>query len=344
MPGMGWTQGTQEIPVIVAKATLEEFSDRIEALGTLRANETVDLTATVAERVTFIGFEDGKRVSKGDVLLRQSSSEEEALLREVRAMANESELQYERARQLAATGAAATAQLDEARRIFDTAKARVHAIESRIANLTITAPFDGVVGLRNISIGAVLQPGDMITTLDDDSKMLLDFSVPATFLPVLAEGTPISARAAGYEGELFEGQIRSISSRVDPITRSVLVRAEIPNEERILKPGLLMTVEIKGNLREAVMVKEEAVLSMGDRSFVMVVDEETTPPTVHRTEVRLGGRRQGEVEILEGLEEGQKVVAHGTMRVSDGSNVRILAEDTGDVPIAEKIRNSNGID
>lgn len=329
------------LPVIVKPVEKVDFSDRIEALGTLRANESVNLTATESERVIYLGFEDGQRVKKGDLLLRLSSSEEEALLNEAKATADEAGLQFDRARQLAARGAAATAQLDEARRIYDTAKARVVAIESRLANLVVHAPFDGVVGLRNISIGAVLQPGDSITTLDDDSKMLLDFSVPSTFLPVLRPGLPIQAKAAGYEQKVFQGSIRSISSRIDPATRSVTVRAEIPNEERLLKPGLLMSVELKSNPRQALLVNEEAILPVGDRNFVLLVEQGDSSPVVRRREVRLGARVPGRVEILDGLSEGDQVVTHGTLRVVDGSAVKITSVDTGEKSIREQIQSAD---
>jgi len=324
-------------PVIVAEAKVLPFADRIEALGTLRANESVDLTATVTERVVFIGFEDGDRVKEDDILLKLSRAEEEALLEEARATANEAQVQFERAQQLAARGASSVSELDEARRIAHTARSRVQALESRLANLVVKAPFDGVVGLRNISIGALVRPGDLITTLDDDSKMLLDFSIPTTFLPVLSQGTPIVAKAAGYENTEFQGAIRSISSRIDPVTRTVVVRAEIPNEERILKPGLLMTVELRSNERETLVIPEEALMPTGDQNFVFVVEGASESAVVNRREVGIGSRRKGEVEILEGLQAGDKVVTHGTMRASDGGSVRVVAVDDGSKTVREHI-------
>jgi membrane fusion protein (multidrug efflux system) len=331
-------QSAQATPVIAARVVEEDFSDRIEALGTLRSRESVDLTATVSERVTFVGFEDGQRVREGDVLLKLSSKEEEALLNEVRATAKEAEQQFDRTKQLTGQGAASRAQLDEARRIYDTAIARQLAIESRLANLVLLAPFDGIVGLRNISVGALVRPGDLVTTIDEDSVMLLDFSIPSTFLSSIAVGDRITANATGYAGQKFEGEVRSISSRIDPVTRTATVRAEIPNEKRILRPGLLMTVELFTNPRRAAVIPEEALMPSGFRNSVMVAEEENGKLAARKRAVTIGSRETGKVEILEGLAPGEMVITHGALRVGEGGAIRILAEDDGQTSVREMIR------
>jgi membrane fusion protein (multidrug efflux system) len=311
--------------VMVSKAERKPVADRIEALGTLRANEAVELTATVTERVVETGFEDGDRVKKGDVLLKLSSTEEEALLTEAVSAEKESRLQYERIEQLASRGTASTSQLDEARRVHETSRARQLAIESRLAELIIKAPFDGVVGLRNISVGALVRPGDQVTTIDDDSKMLLDFSVPARFLDTVKLGSPIEASTATYGGRFFHGGVHSVSSRVDPVTRSVMVRAEIPNEDRLLMPGMLMKVDLLARPREAVVVPEGSLLPVGDRNFVMVIRGAPDRPVANRREIEIGTRRRGEVEVVSGLAEGETVVAHGGFKLSDGAAVRVIS-------------------
>ncbi len=316
------------VKVVVAKS--RPIADRIEALGTLTANESVDLTAKVTETVTSLDFTDGQRVEKGDVLATMHSEEARALLGETESTAQESLRQYERTKQLASQGAASAAQLDEARRVHETARARQLAVQSRIDNLTITAPFDGVVGLRNISVGALVQPGDLITTVDDDSVMKLDFAVPSTFLPVLVAGAPVEARARAFGGKVFSGEIRSVSSRIDPVTRTVTVRAEIPNAERLLKPGLLMTVELRTNERQAVVVPEEALLPAGRRNFLMVVEDGADSPVARKVEVEVGARQSGEIEILGGLAAGQRVITHGALKAADGGAVQVQTESAGD--------------
>lgn len=326
--------------VFVADAAARPFADRIEALGTLRANERVDLTATVSERVTFIGFEDGDRVKKGRVLLKLYSEEEEALLNEARSSATEARKQFDRISQLAATGASSASQLDQSRREYETANARKTAIESRLSNLVITAPFDGVVGLRNISLGAVLRPGDVITTLDDDSKMFLDFQVPLRFLPQLAIGSRIEARTAGVKDRAFAGNIRSISSRVDPVTRSVTVRAEIPNDDRFLRPGMLMMVDIKANERDAVFIPEGALLPLGKKIRVLVIEQRGEQTAAVSREITTGARVRGEVEVLEGLAAGEKVVTDGAFKVPPGSIVRVLASDAAGSSLTDKLQSA----
>ena len=315
--------------VRVVAAEVKALSDQIEALGTLAANESVDLTAKVTETITTLNFTDGQRVKKGDVLATMNTEEARALLEEAQSTAEESLRQYERTKQLSRQGAAAVAQLDEARRVSETARARQLAIQSRIDNLTITAPFDGVVGLRNISVGALVQPGDLITTIDDDSVMKLDFSVPATFLPVLVPGAAVEARARAFGDKTFAGEIRSVSSRIDPVTRTVVVRAEIPNPELLLKPGLLMTVQLQANERQAVVVPEEALLPAGRRNFVMLAEPGSEGTVARKIEVTTGARQAGEVEILAGLQAGQKVITHGSLKASDGAPVTIQTDATG---------------
>jgi len=309
--------------VLVTEARTEPFADRVEALGTLAANESVDLTAKVTETITSLDFSDGQRVKKGAILATMHAEEARALLVEAESNSDESRRQFERTKQLSARGAASTAQLDEARRIHETARARQLAIESRINDLTIEAPFDGVVGLRNISVGALVQPGDLITTIDDDSVMKLDFAVPSSFLPVLIPGTPIEARARAFGGQTFSGEIRSVASRIDPVTRTVVVRAEVPNPELLLKPGLLMTVEMQANRRDAVVIPEEALLPVGRRHFVMLAEDGPEGTVARRVPVTIGGRRPGTVEITEGLTAGQRIITHGAHRATDGQPVVI---------------------
>jgi membrane fusion protein (multidrug efflux system) len=324
-------------PVVVAEVKESRFVDRIEALGTLRANESVDVKANVAETVTQIAFNDGQRVSRGDILVKLLAIEEEALIVEAQSTANEAKQQFERAQQLARTGSSSVASLDEARRVYETARARLGAIESRLTDLRIVAPFDGVVGLRNISIGALLQPGDLITTLDDDSVMKLDFSVPSTFLPVLRPGIPITAEARAFGDEPFKGEITSVSSRVDPVTRSVTVRAQIPNPGRKLLPGLLMTVEVLSNERDSLAIPEDALMPEGTKNSVYVLDESLSPPVIRRRDVIIGTRRSGEVEISEGLTAGEKVVTRGDMTLTDGAPVSIMAVATSKSSLTEML-------
>lgn len=327
--------------VIVSEAKLADFADRIEALGTLRANESVALTASVTETVESICFDDGDRVEKDQVLLEMTSAEEQALLEEARATVDEAFRQYDRVLSLETQGKAAKSLLDERKREWETAKARLVAIESRLADRVITAPFAGVLGLRDLSVGALVEPGDLITTLDDDSVMKLEFQVPSPYLEVLRPGLGIVATARAYQERRFEGEVKAIDSRVDPATRAIRVRAVLPNPERVLKPGMLMQVVLLKRPREAILIAEEALQPLGEKQFVLLVDETDGSKAVRR-EVTIGGRSPGKVEIVSGLQPGDLVITHGALKVRPGNQVRIGAVDDGSRPLEELLESFDG--
>lgn len=316
--------GQNAVPVIVSAAYTDKFVDKVEAIGTLRANETITLASTVTETVTAVNFTDGQNVAKGDILVEMTSGEEKALLDQQKALVNEADKQLQRAKELAKSGAASTSVLEERQREAASTRAGLAALQSRLEDYIIVAPFDGVVGLRNISVGALLQPATMITTLDDISVMKLDFSVPSVFLSTLKPGVDIVAKATGFDEE-FKGQVSAIDSRIDEATRSVVVRAVIPNPDGKLKPGLLMTVELLKNPRDAVVVPENAIIPEGRKQSVFVVDETKTPPIVSKREIVIGERRPGDVEVLDKLKTGEKVVTQGTMMVREGQPVTVTA-------------------
>ena len=325
-------------PVIVAPVRSVAFEDRIEALGTLRANESVELTASVTETVGALHFDDGDRVEAGQVLVEMTSAEEQAQLNEARALVNEADRQYRRVQSLATQGTAAKSLLDERGREWETARARLVAIESRLSDRLIKAPFGGVVGLRNISVGALVEPGDLITTLDDDSVMKLDLAVPSVYLSSLTPGLSVSATTRVFGAQTFHGQVRSIDSRVDPVTRSVVVRVLVPNDERLLKPGMLMQVTLRNNPRQTLVIPEAALTPLGSAQFVLVAAPAERGYTAEKRQVRIGARRPGEAEVLEGLEEGQLVITHGALRVRPGQAITLRAVDSDARPLAELLQ------
>ncbi|NIJ40720.1 membrane fusion protein (multidrug efflux system) [Parvibaculum indicum] len=333
----------QRPPVAVATATLQRFVDRVEAIGTTRSNETVDITSNVTEKVVEIGFDDGDRVKEGQLLVGLERAEEEAAVRAADARRVEAETAYDRARKLESRQYATTASLDERRSALEEATANLEAARSRLADRQIRAPFDGVVGLRNISPGALVTPGTVITTLDDLDPIKLDFSVPATHISELVAGLEIEATSEALGGETFRGEISSVSPRVDPATRSTMARAVLPNPDLRIKPGLLMTVELMKRPRQGVVVPEEALLPEGEKNFVFVVHR-ARDNEVERREVKIGGRRPGQVEILQGLDAGDLLVTHGAMRLRNGDHVRVLGETKPGQSIRELIKSADRAD
>jgi membrane fusion protein (multidrug efflux system) len=298
----------------------------------------------VTETVTALHFDDGDRVEQGAVLAEMTNTEEHALLEEAKALVAEAERQYRRVKSLEAQGTAAKSLLDERQREWQTARARLIAIESRLSDRLIKAPFAGVVGLRNISVGALVEPGDLITTLDDDSVMKLDLGVPSVLLAELATGMPIVATARAFGEREFHGEVRSIDSRVDPVTRSVQVRALLPNPERLLKPGLLMQVTLRKDVREALVIPEAALMPLGRDQFVLVAVSNDAGYQVEKRRIQIGSRRPGEVEVLEGLRAGERVITHGGMQLRPGQAVAIRTADDGTRPLAEMLKTGAAVD
>ena len=214
-------RGTQAREVVVATAhpQLKNFALEVEALGTVRANESVDITSKVADRVVAIHFEEGKQVAKGNVLVELDSAEARADLASAVAAERDSVSQYKRSQELYQTRALSEAQLDQLQATMLANQARVAAARSRLSDRTIVAPFSGRVGLRNVSLGGLVSPGAVITTLDDLSIVKLDFSVPEIFLSTLKAGLPIEAQSSAYPSATFKGRVESIDTRVDPTTR-----------------------------------------------------------------------------------------------------------------------------
>ncbi|MET0988633.1 MAG: efflux RND transporter periplasmic adaptor subunit [Steroidobacteraceae bacterium] len=312
--------------IVVSEVAHKDFDRVVEAIGTARANEALDVTAKVSNRVSAIRFREGEEVRAGAVLIEFDSEEARANLAEAEAALSDSRSQFKRSRELYETRALSEAQLDQLQATLKANEARVAASRSLLNDLTIRAPFAGRVGLRNISVGSFVSPGTVITTLDDTRTIKLDFSVPELFLPVLKEGQQIDARSAAYPDATFKGIVASIDSRVDPASRSIIVRARIDNADRRLKPGMFMTVRLMRVEPPALVVPEEALVPQGERQFVFVVRD----GKAERIEVQIGRRRPGEVEILKGLTAGEQVVTEGTQKMRDGVPVRIV--ERGELP------------
>lgn len=315
----------QRPPAVVEVETVapRHFADIIEAIGTARANESVLLTARVSETVQRVNFTDGQMVEKGAILVELTNAEEVALVREADANVLEAERQYERVSDLSKRGNVSQSTMDESVRALDAARSRLSAAEARTADRIIRAPFAGVLGLRSVSPGTLVSPGTQITTLDDVSIIKLDFQVPERFLSALALDQVIVTEAAAYADRSFTGIVRTIASRVDPVTRALTVRAEIPNEDGALKPGMLLTVDLISNERESLAVRDSAVLPVGDDHFVYVIDADSV---ANMKQVKLGLRVGGFVEVLSGIEAGDRVVSSGTMRLRPGAKVQVKGE------------------
>lgn len=305
------------VAVVTAPAVVQPMGIEIEAVGTARANESVEVTSKASNVITAIRFEEGAEVKRGSVLVEMDDAETQAALAEARAALVDSESQYNRSRELVASQALSRAQLDQIEATLKANRARVEAAQARLADTVIRASFDGRTGFRRVSVGSFVSPGSVITTLDDTSRIKLDFTVPETYLFVLRRGLPIAASTSGLPGRVFKGEVTNLDSRVDPVTRSIAVRAELTNPDGVLRAGMFMTVSLQGDVVPTLIVPEESIVPEQGRTYAFVVRGNV----VERREVRIGKRRPGEVEVLAGLVEGERVVIEGTQNVRDGSTV-----------------------
>lgn len=325
--GSSEAPGTSErraVKIVSTTVQTETWSDAIEALGTTRAAESLVLTAKVTETVERVNFEDGDVVVAGDVLVDLSGRAEVAQLEEAQAAYKEAEQQYRRQAELVEQGTISRSQLDSQVAARDAARARVSAIRARLADRVITAPFDGVLGFRQVSPGTLVTPGTPIATLDSIAQVKLDFAVPERFLSVVASGQEIVARSVAWPDHDFRGRVTSVDSRVDPVTRAVTVRAELPNPDRRLRPGMLLTVRLFEPERQTIVIPEIALIQVGAASYVYRVDADDT---VSQVKVTTGARRRGEVEVVEGLSPGDRIVVEGTVKVRPGTTVVEAAAD-----------------
>jgi len=304
--------------VSVAPVRSETVSQKLEALGNARANESVDISSKTSNVVTAIRFGDGQRVNRGQVLVQLDDAQTRADVAAAEAAVAESERLFNRSRELMATEALSKAQFDQLEATLKANRAKLAAAQARLADTVIRAPFSGRVGLRRVSVGTLISPGDVITTLDDTSVIKLDFTVPENFLSSLREGLAVRATAPAFSGRSFAGKVASIDSRVDVNTRAVTVRALLANEDGALRPGMFLNVSLANDERETLIIPEQALTPEAERQYVFVVAD----GKAQRREVRIGARRPGTVEVLAGLNAGEQVVVEGTQKVRDGAPVR----------------------
>jgi membrane fusion protein (multidrug efflux system) len=309
--------GAAAVPVITRAAHVEQMGIEIEAVGTTQANESVEVTSKASNTVTAIRFQEGEEVERGAVLVEMDAAQARAALAEAEASLTRSKSAFDRSRDLQSRQALSVADLEQVEADLKADEARVAAARSRLDDTVIRAAFSGRTGFRHVSVGSFVSPGTLITTLDDTSVIKLDFTVPETYLFVLRRGLPVTARAAGLPDRTFKGAITNMDSRVDPVTRSVTVRAELDNPDGVLRQGMFMTVSLQGELAPTLLVPEEALVPERGKAYVFVVAD----GVVERREVRTGKRKPGYVEIVDGVGEHERVVVDGTQHVRDGSKV-----------------------
>lgn len=316
------------LPVEVTKAEAGSLGRAVESVGTLRSNESVIIRPEVAGRVTRILFEEGKPVTAGQPLLELDSSTNEAELALARAELRLAEADAERARTLFDQKAGTARARDEAIARLASARASLALAEAQYAKTRIQAPFAGLIGLRQVSIGDVVQPGQAIVNLEAIDPLKLDFAVPDLLLSRLGPGQPVEITVDALPGRRFTGDVYAINPLVDERGRSIALRALVANADGALKPGLFARVSLGLPSTSAVVVPEQAVVARNGNFYVYRI----AAGAAEEVTVSLGERRDGRVEIVAGLAPGDTVVTAGQQRLQNRSKVEIVGPDGVPVP------------
>jgi membrane fusion protein (multidrug efflux system) len=317
------------ISVEARKVELATMVDTIHAIGTLRANQSIIVRPEIPGVVTRIEFKDSQSVDKNDVLFRLDDSMDRAQLAQAEASLKLAERNYDRARELLSRGAGTAQARDQSQSTLDTDRAAVALARARLEKSTIRAPYAGVVGISKVDLGAYVTAGQDLVSLDDIDTVKLDFEVPERFSRFVAVKQKVQVEADAFPGRGFSGEIATIATRVDPESRSLGVRAIVPNPDRVLKPGLFARVTVQIAARpNAVTVPEEAIVPRGDRLLVYkVVDGKAVSTTV-----KVGLREYGRAEIVSGLNPGDMVITAGQQKVQEGSAVSVLTPESAASP------------
>lgn len=317
----GGTQGRSRTAVVeLAKAQSRTLSQTVEAVGTTRARQSVEIVPQAEGRIVEMNFAAGELVQEGAVLVRLDDTIERANLTEAEARLRERGKVFERMTQLSSTNAVAEAALEDSIARLAEAKAELDRARQHLNERSIRAPFSGIVGLAEIDRGARAATGTVITRLDDLSEVEVEFSLPENLFAVVEVGQQLLATGIAFPDQSFTGQIDAVDSRIDPVSRSFRTRAIIPNPDGVLPAGMFMALELTLSQAEHVVVPEEAIIFQAAETYVFSVQE----GIAKRVRVTTGQRRDGMVAVVKGLETGADVVVRGLHRVHDGNAVEVL--------------------
>jgi len=325
-----WPEAKQEenefkrvIAVKMVPVVLAEFIESIEAVGTAHANEQVVITSKYSDLVDEIYFDDGQKVKKGAVLVKLNNQEEWAKVNELTANLSESQAHLTRLIELLSSRAISESLVEQQEAKTKAIEAQLMSAKAKLNDLTIRAPFAGVLGFREVSKGAYIDSGDVITSLDDLSSIKVDFHLPERLLTHIHVGQQVTALNSAYQNKEFIGQITAIDSRIDSSTRSIKVRAIINNKVLKLRPGMLLNMSVLLQVENILQLPESSIIPIENIHYVFVVQEDKAV----RKAIKIGRRHPGVVEVISGLVAGEDVVVEGALKLRDGSAVSIIGQE-----------------
>jgi membrane fusion protein, multidrug efflux system len=311
------------IPVEAVKVTVDRVVQSVPAVGTLRSNESVIIAPEIAGRVTQLDVKEGEKVAAGTVIATLDQSVYQAQIAQIQASLVLSKINYQRATELLQKSYGTAKSKDEAEAKLHEDQAALTLAEAQLAKSRLTAPFDGVLGLRKISIGQYLSPGDPIVNLEQIDPLKVDFRVPEAYFAIVQVGQTIAIDIDALPGKTFTGTVYAIDPLLDQNGRAIVIRARIPNPESRLKPGLFVRVGLIYATRDnAILVPEQAIVPIGDKKFVFTVVD----GKAKQVPIKTGERVKTMVEIVDGLKPGDVVVTAGQIKIRDGAPVQVAGQ------------------
>ena len=310
--------------VAAAEVQVESWQPFLQAVGSLVATQGILVTTEVAGKVSEIRFESGQQVEAGTLLLQLDDSIDRAELEGIVAERRLAELQFKRREELVEKKSISRSDYDEAQLRLENARAQLDTKQAQIAKKRITAPFSGLLGIRQVDLGEYLQPGAAIVPLQALDPLYVDYSLPERHLGLISVGQTVQIEVQAYAGETFTGRISALNPGIDPGTRSLRIRATLENPQSRLRPGMFAEVRTLLPQRPAVLTLPQTAITYnpyGDSVFV--IEESETGTTVQRRQVETGGVRNGRVEIAQGLQAGERVVIAGQVKLRNGQAVVI---------------------
>lgn len=322
------------VTVEVARVEVTRLIDDVQAVGSLRSRQGVVLRPEVSGRVTRLNFRDGERVRRGQLLVQLDDQLPQAQVKQSEAELSIARANHKRNQELLAQNFISQRTVDESAANLDVAQAKLALAQATAARLKIVAPFDGIAGIRAINVGDYLKDGTDMVNVEDIDVVYVDYRLPERFQTQVKKGQKAVVEIDALPGRTFEAQIQAIDPLIDANGRSIAVRATIDNRQQLLRPGMFARVStVFGERERALVIPEEAIVPQGGRQFVIKVlnGPEKDSQLSKRVEVKVGIRRPGRVEILDGLSEGDTVVTAGHQRLQkDGAAVKVI--DTGRAP------------
>ena len=314
------------VAVKMTPVVLAEFIESVEAVGTARANEQVMITSKYSDLVEDVFFDDGQKVKKGAVLVKLNNEQELAKVNELEANLSESKAHLKRLSELLASRATSKSLVEQQEAKTKAIEAQLVSAKARLNDLTIRAPFSGVLGFREVSKGAYIDAGNTITSLDDLSIIKVDFHLPERLLTHLHVGQQISAQNTAYKAKNFIGKITAIDSRIDSSTRSIKVRANISNKAQKLHPGMLLNISVLLQKENVLQLPESSIIPIENTHYVFTEKD----GKAIRKAINIGRRHPGVVEVISGLIEGEQVVVEGALKLRDGSALSVIGKENND--------------